>query len=575
MSTSRRVHGRPAPSGGPVAPGPVASGPAGQPGPPVAAPPQAPRRPWWSRWAGPLAVALAGVVLFAAYLQTSRTQQVNSDGASQALQAWDMLHGNLLLHGWWLSDVSFYTTELPEYMLVEAVRGLNADVMHVGAAVTYTLLVLLAALLARGEATGRRAVARMLLAAGIVLAPQLGSGTYVLLLNPDHVGSSVVMMAILLLLDRAGRLWWVPAVTGVLLAWVLVADSIVLYTGVIPLLVACGTRVYQELVVRRQRYTQVRFELGLAAAAAVSVPVAMITTVLIHAHGGYYAWPAVPGLVTAAQAPGNLRIGLEGIALLFGCDLTGMKLGLNAAFALLHLIGLALACWAVLAGLRRFFRETSLVTRVLTVAVPVNLAGYLLSTTVLTPVNAREIAAILPFSAVLAGRLLADRLTATRLAPLLLAVLLGYGLALAHDAAQPNVPAQNRHLTTWLARHHFRYGLAGYWYASVVTLTSGGQVQVRPVCYGHQGFTTDRWEAQSAWYDPALHNANFLVTNPHGGYGGLHSLSHGGWKNCFPPHYSQVVAAFGQPAHVYRAGPDRVLVWDKNLLAQLDAAGKR
>ena len=42
---------------------------------------------------------------------------VNADGASNALQAWDMLHGNLLLHGWWLSDVSFYTTELPQYTL--------------------------------------------------------------------------------------------------------------------------------------------------------------------------------------------------------------------------------------------------------------------------------------------------------------------------------------------------------------------------------------------------------------------------------------------------------------------------
>ena len=30
-----------------------------------------------------------------------------------------MLHGNLLLHGWTLSDTSFNTTELPQYMLLE------------------------------------------------------------------------------------------------------------------------------------------------------------------------------------------------------------------------------------------------------------------------------------------------------------------------------------------------------------------------------------------------------------------------------------------------------------------------
>jgi len=68
-----------------------------------------------------------------------------SDGASQELQAWAMLHGNVLLRGWSLSDVSFYTTELPEYMLVEILRGLTPGVVQIAAALTYTALVLLAA----------------------------------------------------------------------------------------------------------------------------------------------------------------------------------------------------------------------------------------------------------------------------------------------------------------------------------------------------------------------------------------------------------------------------------------------
>ena len=121
-------------------------------------------------------MAVAAVALFAGYLDQSRTVSVGSDGASQALQAWDMLHGNLLLHGWWVTDVSFYTTELPQYVLLELARGLTPDVMHLGGAMTYTLLVLAAALLARGRARGRAGLARALLAAGIMLAPQLGAG---------------------------------------------------------------------------------------------------------------------------------------------------------------------------------------------------------------------------------------------------------------------------------------------------------------------------------------------------------------------------------------------------------------
>ena len=100
------------------------------------------------------AVTLAAGLLFLGYLRVSWTVAATSDGAAQALQARDMLAGNWLLHGWTLSDVSFYTTELPEYVLVELVRPFGASVIHVAAAVTYTLLVLAACWLARGRARG-------------------------------------------------------------------------------------------------------------------------------------------------------------------------------------------------------------------------------------------------------------------------------------------------------------------------------------------------------------------------------------------------------------------------------------
>jgi len=171
-------------------------------------------RPWLIRgtW------VLGAIIAFAAYLRLSRTRPVNSDGASNALQAWDMLHGNLLLHGWSLTDVPFYTTELPQYMLVEAARGLNSDTVHVAAAMTYTLVVLLAALVARGRASGREAAVRMLIAATIMLAPSLGLGTSVLLSSPDHIGTQVPLLVTWLVLDRARPRWYVPVLAALLLA---------------------------------------------------------------------------------------------------------------------------------------------------------------------------------------------------------------------------------------------------------------------------------------------------------------------------------------------------------------------
>ena len=152
-----------------------------------------------------MAVTLAVALLLLAYLRVSWTVAANSDGAGNVLQAWDMLHGNLVLHGWSLSDTSFYTTELPQYMLIVSVLGRHGDVIHVASAMTYTLVVVAAALLAKGHAAGREGLARMLIAAGIMVAPQLGTGAAVLESSPGHIGTSVPILATWLVLDRAPR----------------------------------------------------------------------------------------------------------------------------------------------------------------------------------------------------------------------------------------------------------------------------------------------------------------------------------------------------------------------------------
>ena len=182
------------------------------------------RRSGLARWVWPAALAVAAVGLFLCYLRLSGTIPDNSDGSDQALQAWDMLHGNWLLHGWTVGDVSYYTTELPEYILVELIRGLGPSVDHVAAAVTYTLLVLLAGLLAKGRATGREGVARALIAAGIMLAPQLGAAFSCCSQQPDHIGTQVPLLVIFIVLDRGPRRWYVPAAIAVMLAWVIIAD---------------------------------------------------------------------------------------------------------------------------------------------------------------------------------------------------------------------------------------------------------------------------------------------------------------------------------------------------------------
>src|ERR1700733_3983596 len=251
----------------------------GEPAPP-------PGRPG-RRWAGPAGYAVAAVALFLCYLRISGSQAVTSDGASIALGAWDMMHGNWLLTGWQLTDVSFYTTELPEYILVELLRGLGPADVHVSAAITYTLLVLLAGLLAKGNKTGREGLIRVLIASGIMIAPQVGPGAFLLLLSSDHTGTGVPLLLIFLVLDRAPRRPWVPPLIGLMLVWAEVGDELAVTIAAAPIALVCLVRAYRAVVIRREPWRDHAFELWLAAAAIVSIGVTDLVVKVIRHLGGY------------------------------------------------------------------------------------------------------------------------------------------------------------------------------------------------------------------------------------------------------------------------------------------------
>jgi hypothetical protein len=503
-----------------------------------------------------LAWAVLGLALFTVFLRMSRTMPVNSDGASNALQAWAMLHGNPLLRGWELSDVSFYTTELPQYMLLEAVRGLTPDVVHLAGAMTYTVLVLLAGLLAKGRATGRAGLLRAGLAMGIMLAPQRGSGVYVLMLSPDHVGSTIPVLLAWLLLDRARRRWWVPPLAGLLLAWGLTADSIVLLTGVVPLAAVAAAGGYQIAVRRGRGLRGAWFEILLAAMAVAAVAGSGLALRLIAAHGGFYVWPVGDQLAPFSLLPGNLVLTLQGILLLFGANFLDHNAGYVAALAAAHLAGIGLVAWAVGAALRRWARA-GLAVQLAAASLLVSVAAYLCGQNAVDLHSTREFTAVLPLGAALAGRVLARRLRAAALVPALAVVLTGYLLGLARVVTLPAAAAQGSQLADWLAARHLSYGLGGYWQSNAVTLDSGGRVRVRAVLAAGPVIIRDDWETEPGWYNPALHQANFMVLSRNAAD-----------ARPFLP-IANVRATFGQPVTISYVGPYTVLVWNKNLLSEL------
>ena len=517
----------------------------------------------------PAAWTLGALLAFVCYLRISRTLATNSDGASQALQAWDMLHGNLVLHGWQLSDVSFYTTELPEYMLVELLRGLNADVVHVASAMTYTMAVVLAALLARSTATGRAALARVLVTAGIMIAPQLAPGVFIVMSSPDHFGTSVPVLVVWLILDRAWPRWYVPVLAAVLLAWAVVADPLVLLIGVLPLAIVSAARLYQAVVIERHPLKRQRYDLALLAAAVTAAAAADVAFKILRASGGYLLHPPPDQFLADVQLIlRSLSVTGEGLLLLGGADFLGHQLSLGTVVLLLHLGGVFLAGLGTWVAAKRFWRDRNLVDQLLVVAIAANLAAYIVSTRADGIAGTREIAPVLPFAAVLAGRLLAERLLAARLAPALVVVLTGYVAGLSYSVVQPPAPIQDQQLISWLTAQHLTSGLGGYWQSNDVTLATSNRIRIRSLSFSAaHGLPTGEpgpnaklvptvWDTNLQWYDPRTQSANFIIL---GGPPGSARFAD----------KSLVLATFGPPARSSHVGTYEVLVWNKNLLADL------
>jgi hypothetical protein len=140
--------------------------------------------------------------------------------------------------------------------------------------------------------------------------------------------------------------------------------------------------------------------------------------------------------------------------------------------------------------------------------------------------------------------------------PALGVIAAGYLAGLGLELTAPVAPPQAAGLTAWLESHRLSTGLSGYWESSVVTLSSGNLVAVRPVTVSGDRVIPVPWQRKTAWYDPKRSRADFVVLS--GGIDGYPG---------FAPRQA-VLATFGEPARAYHVGRYTIWYWHRNLLEE-------
>jgi hypothetical protein len=413
-----------------------------------------------------IAAVAAAAGLFLAYLRMARAFPINGDGASNALQAWDMFHGNPLLRGWTLSDVSFYPTELVQFGLVQLIVGVSADQVHVTAAITYTMIIILAAVLAKGRATGPQAWLRVGVAVAILLVPVPGAGYQTLLSSPNHTGSAVPLLIAWWAIDRLPERRWMPALVAVVLGWGALGDPLITFVGAVPLVIVCSIR---SLFLREHRRT----ELLLVGAGVASVVLSHGATWVLTRLGGFHAPRPPIKLSPLADWPGRAHMTTRMVGVIFGTHRPGwhpaaLEFGLSAV----HAIGFLVALAAVLITVARAVRGTAdRVDTILVVAIACDLGAEVVSTLSVDLLAAREIAPVLPMAAALAGRVAAPWLTVRWRQGVLAGVLVALTATLIGYAPPRAEPSEAQEVADFLHERKLSYGLGAYWASNNITVT--------------------------------------------------------------------------------------------------------
>jgi hypothetical protein len=502
---------------------------------------------WWAA-AGWVCAALA---LGAFFVRISYGERVDSDGSIIALQAWDLVHGHLLLHGWHASDAVYYAFELPVIGIMELLFGLDELAAHLASALVYLIVAACAVALAVTNSRGSSRVVRCAVVVAVLAVPLLSTSTvWVLLEEPDHIGTSMFILVSFLLIDRVpDRRFTAPLICVILCAGQF-SDLTVRYVAVPAIVLVCG---YRMLAARKLRSA----DAAVVVAAAVSVPLESALRAVVVRLGGFVLVPPKARLSPARLWPQHASVTWLDIRILFGAVIRpDTKLGsIGGVFGLVCLMaaifGLARLVWT--------WRRASRAEQLLGAAIVSNVVVYVISIMPL-PDGSREIALLLPAGAALAARALVPaRITrvlpafATVAATALIAL-----LPLTSAATRPPMRPATAPLSAWLEAHQLSYGIAGYWDAGVTTLQSGGKVQLRAVDLHPKGtpvkwgISIPDWETNALWYDPAQHDATFAVADVHGQYP-----------------VSAFEQFFGKPAERYQVSSWVVLVYRKNLLRQL------
>ncbi len=505
------------------------------------------------------AVTVVGLFLLASlYGRLGRTFTVNSDDATGVLEAEAFLQGNYLLHGWTVSNVSFYTTDLPFYIIGVFFRGVRPSLLRDVPAAIYTLTVGLAVWLA-GRGRGDRRPAWLGMAVTFILMG-LPSGSLArwAFSGNDHIGTTLLIIASLSTLDTAhGRAvsWGRYALFTLALTLAIAGDKLALWVAAIPVIIVCAGRILKKVEGGDGPNNVV-----LLGSCFCAIVASKGILKLIQITGGFTEVPLIYRFSNIHICLCNLVYLTEGVLDLYGADFFGRVLNGATACRLLSLLGLGFVGYSTYHAFptRRTpgaseENRADFLCEILSVAIAVNLAAYVLGHEARNLTTVRYVLPSFVYGAILAGRFGVGRAGCVScLYPGIAMLAVVYAAFFGRGLLSP--PADNPYvnLADFLYKKNLHYGYGTYWVSSITTVSSENRVKVRAVIFDGEKLAPKTWIMDRRWYrDTPAHFLVFWTSND--------------------DHIDKTIGmqmatrTFEPPSEMSRVGEHTVLIWDKDI----------
>jgi hypothetical protein len=518
------------------------------------------------KWIG---IILLGGLLFSMYLLISRIVLYNADDASIILEAQSMLHGNVIMHGWYMPTDNFLTIDMPLYAIGLQLGFSLTALLRIVPSLLYTLVILCTGYLVSTLLPQKQRLWSWLALLGILAFPPLYM-VQLLLVGPIHVGTLLFALIGLItykhFLSGARGKWFTLAILLVLMTLAMVGDPLVLVFLVLPLLL---TECIQIVAKRRISLQENAAFFGTLLAIGISHLLLWILDLAgVHILSNIsFKWATLHGIVT------NLQQAIKIVYYIFNASiftsgsfsLSSLPILLNAivittfgiamVFAVIYAIRLAI----VKRGKNALFQaeitpdakiiQISIWSSIGTVAAVIfSTLGGALGRRYLYPLLFLSEAGTFPFLFKFVNK------HVIRIAIVLLLIANAIPFSISLFQAPAGVPSEIQLLAT-LKEHHLTHGLGSYWVSAFVTVRSNEQVVIRQVIPHNGSLQPYLFLVDGQWFNPAnLQQANFIA------YRKGDNIS---------AYYNASVRTFGKPDHQYHVNGFTVLAWNTPLLTHV------